>query len=95
MAPEYLLPRGGEAWSSRESHKLENVGSNPTRATIEPMNTVFFLFRCWRSLRLARASKRVVYWAVCETGGVPSVTLIVATDRQAWKVSQLALDLLE
>lgn len=58
---------------------------------IKALHFAFLAFRCYR-----RASNnRMHYGAITNDFGIPEVTLIVATGREAWRVSNYAFNLKE
>ncbi len=54
------------------------------------MSTIQFLWTCWMALRNARRKKIVTYFAVMSRG-VPQITCLIATDREAWRLSSVAV----
>ena len=58
---------------------------------IEAIKFAIFAFRAYRA---AKRTGGVQYGAVTRHG-VPQVVLLCATDREAWRISQCAIEVLE
>lgn len=55
------------------------------------MRALQFLWVAYTAYRRA-GQKGITYTTVTGLGGVPQIVVIVATGREAWRVSQVAID---
>ena len=57
----------------------------------EAISTIRFLWLAWRTYRSMRSSGNPQYAAMCYRG-VPQVCVFIGAGRQAWRISQLAVE---
>ena len=53
------------------------------------MNLLQFLYCCYRAYR---SNEKLAYFALIDSYGVPRLTVAIGKGREAWRVSQFAVD---
>jgi hypothetical protein len=51
--------------------------------------TVRFLWMCYKAWK---GTEKLSYWAIRNSYGIPQVSIAIGKDREAWRVSQFAID---